>query len=68
VSDRLNGIPKTGTMVDVVTLDGLKRAHVTGDSWPADLGVEVPIQYTDGVQAVVYFSDLRNVTEESDDE
>jgi len=55
-------------MVDVVTLDGLKRADVTGDSWPADLGVEVPIQYTDGVQAVVYFSDLRNVTEESDDE
>ena len=68
MSEKLAGIPSIGTLVEVVTPNGLKRAHVTGHAWPADLGVEVPIQYTDGVQAVVYFSDLRNVTEESEDE
>ena len=68
MSEKLVGIPSIGTLVEVVTPNRLKRAHVTGDAWPADLGVEVPIQFTDGVQSVVYFDDLRKPTEESDNE
>ena len=68
MADRLSGVPSIGTLVNVVTRSGLKKAHVTGDAWPADLGVEVPIQFVDGVQSVVYFNDLRKATEESEDE
>ena len=68
MSEKLAGIPSIGTLVEVVTPNSLKRAHVTGDAWPADLGVEVPIQFTDGVQSVVYFHNLRKPTEESEDE
>ena len=64
MSERLRGIPSVGDQVEVVTQAGTKRAHVTGDAWPGDLGVEVPIQYVDGVQSVVYFSDLRKSSEE----
>ena len=68
MSEKLSGIPPIGTLVEVVTSSGNKLAHVTGDAWPADLGVEVPIQFTDGVQSVVYFHNLRKATKESVDE
>ena len=68
MADRLSGVPSIGTLVNVVTRSGLKKAHLTRDAWPADLGVEVPIQFVDGVQTVVYFNDLRKATEESEDE
>ena len=68
MSDQLSGIPPIGTLVEVVTQSGKRLAHVTGDAWPADLGVEVPVQFTDGVQSVVYFHNLRKPEEESTDE
>ena len=68
MEEKLQGIPRIGTLVSVVTSTGLKLAHVTGDAWPADLGVEVPIQFTDGVQTVVYFHNLRKVAEEDTSE
>ena len=46
MSDQLSGIPPIGTLVEVVTQSGKRLAHVTGDAWPADLGVEVPVQFT----------------------
>ena len=62
MTDRqFKSVPREGELVDVVTSSGIRRASVSGDSWTADLGIEVPVRSLDGSVGVYYLDMLRVV-------